>query len=1290
MKLKKCFIILIMLILLVSIGGFVCKQNDIEISNILNRVYKNGTKDTFSVDMNGYKCTTDKKINSSNYIFYEMINDNGRNVDIYVLPPESFDLNGIEEDITYAAVYDGCLWEYDELIDRYAKVTGSVIPLCDKFKEGAQEDINMQYIYNSSACVKKYNYKEQYTSFGTETGVLKPNSSLGCNAYYNNYSIDADRMYFSEKINNKWFQILKKGSYKDETTDKNYGDVYLINGCADTLERFLVQYDTANGNLGNICNKISNLIDENNKHQEIENFNNSICVTKQKIPPKSVKYECSIGYSDTFQTPNFLVNGAEWDLESYLTTANCSCENVKPYISSLEQQVIYTKHCGPLTYDDNKACTGPTTLIIGGKKYNYYYLFGRLSSNNCKDWGCDSNYDPARIGKHCALKESTGNLMLNGCAASVQQFLGQCTTYKENVCTNDVKNFLINHLGNFNEKDIEAFNNYCDYLKIKTSKIHLNWQGGDGPETLGVDWKKTNGVYYFTGTVGEELNLAFDKELKYLNYKLKGWSTTADCKNIVVVGGKNPTFKFEEEDKTYYACYSGDIYEGSLFNFDGSKKTGTTLEAIETKECQNNFEGLKNTSMKKNSTYIKSSYDVIKTESVLGKENTYCNVLCVDTVDVNYPNIFETIPAGQYFELMYEPEIKATRTCQSEFRYNDWKNAYTSAINNEKQKMTALNNAQANYEAALNLSTSGTKGTCCSWGTCRGQGCIPPCEEYNYSDSKLETYYKDNLSGKVNGDIQSASGCGASAYTTSRNSTISSAETALKTAKQEYQNAVTERISLEQMNLQCYTILDQDATTLTNESVFKSNYVYKDKYTHEKIVDVNDLSYEIKTPTVNTITANASTKSNYIDYVKTNTGYADDKLQETSIKNIGNTANFFAIYPSLTLKYDDGSAGKPNDLNQEQILDAEAQVKLDTGSYTTVENDVYTKDANQELINGTFYYNGNYGNYISFNAYKATTNKRTVTYYFTYHEAKEYVSELQSGITKEKKGSVLNNYMDLYNKQTVTVGNSNKKKNIYDNVLPVSLKAIGSKDYQIKLELSDKDATSNLQGLTNANYLKLSDFSANGFTGNYTCKYEITNDALVSSDKTSKDYKKLKSNTIFRSVITDKIDPNDRASTGKLGENWTNKKGLAVQDSMQKKETNDSSGSKYTYTDAHLEYSFTLTPTLIKAIQDYNETTNYDDFNLSCATEDGRECVSKFLTNLSEGKVDGANPYSNYSSVNSWGFDDLVKTRKKWKYYNGTEIEEKRAIVNGDGTITKAAMNLDDYLSSYEKWGVLP
>ena len=90
---------------------------------------------------------------------------------------------------------------------------------------------------------------------------------------------------------------------------------------------------------------------------------------------------------------------------------------------------------------------------------------------------------------------------------------------------------------------------------------------------MGVNWDGNNGNYKITGVVGTSHSVAFDQALHYFNYNLIGWSTTRDCATKIGSGGLTHNFTFGDSNVTYYACYDGDIYEGSLFDASGNKKT---------------------------------------------------------------------------------------------------------------------------------------------------------------------------------------------------------------------------------------------------------------------------------------------------------------------------------------------------------------------------------------------------------------------------------------------------------------------------------------------------------------------------------------------------------------------------------------------------------------------------------------------------------------------------------------------------------------------------------------------
>jgi len=874
----------------------------------------------------------------------------------------------------------------------------------------------------------------------------------------------------------------------------------------------------------------------------------------------------------------------------------------------------------------------------------------------------------------------------------------------------------------------KKFNSLCpDEVKIRISTITLDWQGGWGPNTLGTNWNGSDGIYETEGIVGKTQIAQFDKKLVYHNFNLIGWSKNENCSTSTIIGsgGTNHTFTFENSNVTYYACYE-ESTTSELFKSDNTKKTIDIKSVNENESCSD-------TDMKVTNSYYRKTTKVEPYKTKLRGNNTsytwddinpYCNVVCEDDVKVSYPSIFETVPAGQYFELMYEPEITATRTCMSEFNYDKWETAYKEAIDDEIDAMNELNKAKANLKAAKSLTCP--TGTCtdhadtinADGSICSGCG---DCVKWKSSDDNTEEYYHSENSYKQDAEKQSVSATSTESASdaqlkcnNAKTSLIGNETSGLTKTRNEkinaYKDAVTKRIKLEQNNYQCYTILDQDNNEYKYSDVFEKNYKYGS-------IDVNETEYELKTPIVSADVSNSSTSTTYASYID-NVEITTTTLQQLNNTPIGSTVNFYAVYPKLIFKYDNGSKGSPEDKDDilssseknEEILSPEAHVKLDTGAFTPNSSGNYTKDSSKtnSEFKEYFYVDGDGGYHIHFKAYTAKTVSRQVQYYFKYREPKEYYSKKHNGAATSIK-PIGEAYISLSKIEKLT-DKDNDEIETLNHVYPVDLKAVEGNYYNGII-------LSNYQNMTNSNtdsnsYFKKSNFGSN-FKGVYSCDYNITNDALKLSGETET-YKDLKSNTIFRSVSTNEIDPNDREATGNLGENWINAKGSAVRKLIKSKETHDGV-TKDTYNEKNLEYSFTLTPKIISAIKEANSKTNYDDFNLDC-TDDGRECTSVFLTYLSDGKIinpdtihfengkiDNAyspaviDTYSNYYSLNSWNSDDLNDIRKEWKYYiedislTTTDLQNNcEHLGNKIYSCKQGKMNLDTYNKIYETWGVLP
>ena len=90
-----------------------------------------------------------------------------------------------------------------------------------------------------------------------------------------------------------------------------------------------------------------------------------------------------------------------------------------------------------------------------------------------------------------------------------------------------------------------------------------------------------------------------------------------------------------------------------------------------------------------------------------------------------------------------------------------------------------------------------------------------------------------------------------------------------------------------------------------------------------------------------------------------------------------------------------------------------------------------------------------------------------------------------------------------------------------------------------------------------------------------------------------------------RNVDLYKLFPNNERP---IGENWTTDKGKSAKNEIE------SEGTKI-YSKPPL-YSFVLNRQKIEKIKEYNKTTDYFDFKMSCETDTGFKCESEFLDKL--------------------------------------------------------------------------
>ena len=125
---------------------------------------------------------------------------------------------------------------------------------------------------------------------------------------------------------------------------------------------------------------------------------------------------------------------------------------------------------------------------------------------------------------------------------------------------------------------------------------------------------------------------------------------------------------------------------------------------------------------------------------------------------------------------------------------------------------------------------------------------------------------------------------------------------------------------------------------------------------------------------------------------------------------------------------------------------------------------------------------------------------------------------------------------------------------------------------------------------------------------------------------TCEDDENFKPNYIYRSVNPSDIDPNNRADTGDLGNNWSNPKGKAAEERISSLGKADAIYDDYTK--ENLEYEFNLSTKVMQEIKKSNKSTNYYDFGLKC-NEYGKECVSSFVDDYAS-YTEGRNKYKYY------------------------------------------------------------
>jgi len=742
-----------------------------------------------------------------------------------------------------------------------------------------------------------------------------------------------------------------------------------------------------------------------------------------------------------------------------------------------------------------------------------------------------------------------------------------------------------------------------------------------------------------------------------------------------------PTYSDTVSDKYAKLADVNSGYGYSIFYLiPGQLEETPTVEEIKNPKKENKQTNLATENLmcneNLNTLYSTTKYSYIEKNNSIQSANPYCDVTCETTVTIDYPNVFTATPAGQNFELVYEPTINAKKTCHAKFDYEQWKINYEAAIKNEQDALKNYNYAKARNEQAENLDYEAIGECNFSCGTEEEPAACNTL--WNYSSDSVEyktlnNAYSENTIYSINSNYCDDDG---SITSYLNNTYINPRSEALKEAENTLKNRTQDRMNLEKYNLQCYTSLDSSntSTTINNEDIFDNGYnTYQDTSSKPYTDGIN-----VKTNIESLTSVASGTGLTYSNYIY---GITNKKIEfGAGVITKINTKEFFEYEPILKFKYENGmnKHGNKTESDLEKML-VEAYIVQDTGPHT---EGASTKIIEADNILKTIYYGGSAtsnanAEYLNFTPYKVNDIYRTVEYSYKFHEGTEYCGNIKGGEIKKCSSSIGNDYITLSNFVKYT-NEDGTISSFYNHNYPVSLTA-KSGHYNTYFELE-----------RNGVLTKIDDYQ-----GTYQCNYEVTNNLFTEEKEID---------VMFRSVATDKLDPNNRYAKNKFGENWLTKKGQAVKNII---ETNgndkNNNTSKNTYSPENLEYSFTLTPTIINAIQDYNKKNKYSEYELKC-NEAGMECKSTFLKELTQGKVNSIVVQPEYNTkINSFNIDNI---RNEWKYYLengdalGCEKINQNLITNYFDTtenvnnmyICKAGTikTAYDYNSLYKQIGVLP
>lgn len=173
----------------------------------------------------------------------------------------------------------------------------------------------------------------------------------------------------------------------------------------------------------------------------------------------------------------------------------------------------------------------------------------------------------------------------------------------------------------------------------------------------------------------------------------------------------------------------------------------------------------------------------------------------------------------------------------------------------------------------------------------------------------------------------------------------------------------------------------------------------------------------------------------------------------------------------------------------------------------------------------------------------------------------------------------------------------------------------------------------------------------------YVCNYKVVNDIYMPDTEDL--------NFFYRTIDLADINPNNR----RLGYNWSDARAATVIERLR-----EASESYQVLTNSadRDRFSFTLTPTIMKQIRNYNATKNneadggYSDWDLYCADygdsykQGGYHCYSNFLTCLaSAGSVNENKVGISCNSI----FDNTLSNYRNSSNYDESDLKDNREIL---------------------------